>query len=94
MRPTPGKGGGAPHPMQPPWCSRGTGAVVSRRSLKLVVLHLVFSNLRRWRSTVINAAGSSTVEALFAYAAPSADPVKVDSTVRSPSVKPASIGMG
>jgi len=60
MRRTPGKGGGVPHSMQQPWCSRGAG-VFSRRSLKLATFHLVFSNLWRWRSAVINAASSSTV---------------------------------
>jgi hypothetical protein len=47
--------------MQQPWCSRGAGAVFSRRSLKLARLHLVFSNSWRWRSAAINAANSSTV---------------------------------
>jgi len=47
--------------MQQPWCSRGVGAVFSRRSLKLARLHLVFSNSWRWRSATINAASSSTV---------------------------------
>jgi hypothetical protein len=41
MRPTPGKGGGVPHSMPQPWCSRGGGAVFSGRSLKLATLHLV-----------------------------------------------------
>jgi hypothetical protein len=38
---TPGKGGGVPHSMQQPWCSRGAGAVFSWRSLKLATIHLV-----------------------------------------------------
>jgi hypothetical protein len=42
MRPTPGKGGGLPHSMRQPWCSRGAGAEFSRRWLKLATLHLVF----------------------------------------------------
>jgi hypothetical protein len=75
MRPTPGKDG-VPHSMQQPWCSRAAGAVFSSRSLKLARLHLVFSNLWRWRSAVINAARSfhRHRDPLLAYAAPNADP--------------------
>jgi hypothetical protein len=43
MRRTPGKGDGVPQSMQQPWCSGGAG--LSRRSLTLTTLHLVFSNL-------------------------------------------------
>jgi hypothetical protein len=39
LRRTPGKGGGVPHSMQQPWCSRGAGAISSTRSLNSATFH-------------------------------------------------------